>query len=231
MYYLCIKISFIMTINEKKQLTNYIKGLVRESLNEMPLPSGFFQGHDDLPEDLPNDEEEEFGDEGWNTHNDFWKEMGHENGRHYEGPDVATTDYDTFGSPESEDEEDDEPAGINELRKLTESMARDAVANILMEKKGGKGWKNQKKNGKRKNKKEKTSSRGKANIDFLKSDGVNSAAYAYKLYGAKTKKEKASARSKFYKKRDGKKNDTGVPYKFSSKEAARIVNMSKNKEL
>lgn len=40
-----------MTLNEKKQLTNYIKGLVRESINEMPLPDGFFQGAKDLPGD------------------------------------------------------------------------------------------------------------------------------------------------------------------------------------
>ena len=228
MYYLCRKISFIMTINEKKQLTIYIKGLVRESLGEMDSMPDWYNdvygtpGLDDEEEGFENDETD---DEGWNTHNDFWNEMGHENGRHYEGPDVTSNDDPIYN------DEEEEIAGLNELRKLTESMARDAIANILMEKKGGKGWKNQKKDGKRKNKKEKTSSRDKANIDFLKSDGINAAAYAYKLYGAKTEKEKASARSKLYKKRDGKKNDTGVPYKFNSKEAARLINLSKNKDL
>ena len=194
-----------MTINEKKQLSDYIKGLVRESLNEMPLPDGFFQGREDLPDDLEGSEEDEMDDEDEKLFND-------------------------------EDEypyEDEDDSGIMaRLHYMMESMARDAVTEILMEKKGGKGWKNKKsKDNKRKSKKEKTSSKDKASIDFLKSDGVNAAAYAYKLYGAKTEKEKASARSKLYKKRDGKKNDTGVPYKFNSKEAARLINLSKNKEL
>ena len=208
-----------MTINEKKQLTNYIKGLVRESLNEMPLPDGFFQGAEDLPDDLEGPEEDEMDDEGRNAHNDFWKEMGHENGRHYEGPDVTTTDNDSFGSPEYEDEEkseDDEPAGINELRQLAESMARQALTEILSESK--------KKKGKRKNKKEKTSSKDKTVVSKLNSDGTNAAHYFYKLYGVEngTETEKAAARSKGYKKAKGKKNDTGVPYKFTSKERNRL---------
>jgi len=271
-----------MTINEKKQLANYIKGLVRESLNEMPLPSGHFQGTDDLPEPksfnaahpyakfggsapkmlriyqdkhpegviainpevgkndpnrkvfIPADiikiwkedyvaisqkdyddycgQEEDFPDK----EDDFWEEMGHEQpGRHYEGPDVTTTDYDTFGSPEHS--EKDKPAGLNELRQLAESMARQAFAEILSE-----GRK--KKTGKRKNKKEKTSSRDKTVVSRLNSDATNAAHYYYKLYGVEngTEAEKAAARSKGYKKAKGKKNDTGVPYKFTSKERNRL---------
>ena len=180
-----------MTINEKKQLGEYIKGLVRESINETPLPDGHFgYGSDYLPDpdetDLV-DTEDETENEKQNSESDI--------------------------------------AGLDELRNLCEGMARDAVSDILMEKKGGKGWKNHKKGSKkRKNKKEKTSSRDKTVVNKLNSDGTNAAHYFYKLYGVEngTEAEKASARSKGYKKAKGKKNDTGVPYKFTSKEKNRL---------
>ena len=206
-----------MTINEKKQLSNYIKGLVRESLGEIEMPRWWkdqypsTNNYDDEGEENDIASDEPFDNEEFDipdTHNEFWEEDEGEPAYHFQNE------------------------GINKLRQLAESMAREAVEGILMEKKGGKGWKNHKKGDKsRKNKKQKTSSRGKQNLDFLKSDGVNKAAYAYKLFGARTKKEKASARSKFYKKLDGKKNDTGVPYKFNSKEIASVTSMHTNKEL
>lgn len=256
-----------MTINEKKQLTNYIKGLVRESINEMPYngpyaefggsmpkilkisedqyPKGVIAINPEVGKNDPNrkvfipadaiktwkedyvaisqqdfdkycrgEEEEDIPDH----EDDFWAEMGHEQpGRHYEGPDVTTTDYDTFGSPEYS--EKDKPAGLNELRQLAESMARQALANMISESK--------KKKGKRKNKKEKTSSKDKTVVSKLNSDGTNAAHYFYKLYGVEngTETEKAAARSKGYKKAKGKKNDTGVPYKFSSKEKNRLSSL------
>ena len=185
--YLYRKISFIMTINEKKQLSEYIKGLVRESINEMPLPDGHFgYGSDYLPD-----------------------------------PDET----DLVDTEDEEENAEPEIAGLDELRGLCEGMARDAVSDILMEKKGGKGWKNQNSKGKkRKNKKEKTSSKDKTVVSKLNSDGTNAAHYFYKLYGVEngTEAEKAAARSKGYKKAKGKKNDTGVPYKFTSKERNRL---------
>ena len=48
-----------MTINEKKQLSNYIKGLVRESLGEMDsMPSWWNDkyGYDDEMDGFENDE-------------------------------------------------------------------------------------------------------------------------------------------------------------------------------
>ena len=175
-----------MTINEKSQLSEYIKGLVQESISEM------------------------YGDSFKST---------------IEKP-YGVTDDEYLGDEDEDEEDDDEEiAGLNELRQLTESMARDAVSEILMEKKGGKGWKNHKKGSKkRKNKKEKTSSKDKTVISKLNADGTNAAHYFYKLYGVEngTEAEKAAARSKGYKKAKGKKNDTGVPYKFTSKERNRL---------
>ena len=274
-----------MTINEKKQLSNYIKGLVRESLGEMDsMPSwynkenhgfGDEEEYDDFKDGFENDEisggfddypAEDDGD-------DFWDEYGHEQpGRHYEGPDVDGNDDPVYDKDEiaglnelrrndswkkmkfngeeerpyklsnkekerldktmskkhgnEEAENDDESAELNELRQLAESYARSAVKSILMEKKKKS---KSKKTKKRKNKKEKTSSRDKTVLDFFKSDGVNKAAYAYDLYNAKTDDEKASARSKFYKQLYGKKNDTGVPYKFKSQQIAHLANRRNKK--
>ena len=207
-----------MTINEKKQLSNYIKGLVRESLGEMDsMPSWWNDkyGYDDEMDGFENDEiddynhsEEKIPDE----HNDFWEEMGKSQpGRHYEGPDVDGNDDPVY----ADEPDDDEPAGLDELRQLAEEYARSAVKSILMEKKKKK---------KRKNKKEKTSSKDKTIVSQLNADGTNAAHYYYKLYGVEngTDAQKAAARSKGYKKAKGKKNDTGVPYKFTSKERNRL---------
>ena len=177
-----------MTLNEKKQLTNYIKGLVRESIGEMDsMPSWWNDQYGDEPLD---DEDLDLG-------------LGEE-------PDM--------GDDEFMDDEDD-IAGLNELRTLAESMARDSFSRILSEKK--------KKDGKRKKKKEKTSSKDKTVVSKLNADGTNAAHYYYKLYGVEngTEEEKAAARSKGYKKAKGKKNDTGVPYKFSSKERNRLSSL------
>lgn len=204
-----------MTINEKKQLSNYIKGLVRESLGEMDsMPSWWNDkyGHDDEMDGFENDEIDEIPDE----HNDFWAEMGDSKpGRHYEGPDVDGNDDPVY----ADEPDDDEPAGLDELRQLAESYARQSVARILSESKKNKG--------KRKNKKEKTSSKDKTVVSQLNADGTNAAHYFYKLYGVEngTEAQKASARSKGYKKAKGKKNDTGVPYKFTSKERNRLSSL------
>ena len=212
-----------MTINEKKQLSNYIKGLVRESLGEMDsMPSWWNDkyGHDDEMDGFENDEIDDYdysNEEIPDKHNDFWEEMGKSQpGRHYEGPDVDGND-----DPVYNDEKDDEEiAGINELRQLAESYARQSVAQILSESK-------KKKKGKRKNKKEKTSSKDKTVVSQLNADGTNAAHYFYKLYGVEngTEAQKAAARSKGYKKAKGKKNDTGVPYKFTSKERNRLSSL------
>lgn len=183
-----------MTINERTQLSEYIKSLVRESISE-EMPEWYFTklfGINNAGDDEEYDDEEM--DDG--------------------------VDYEEMNDK-------DQIAGLNELRQLAENMARDAVADILTEKKkGGKGWKNQKpaKGEKRKNKKEKSSSRDKTVISKLNADGTNAAHYFYKLYGVEngTEAEKAAARSKGYKKAKGKKNDTGVPYKFTSKERNRL---------
>ena len=72
-----------MTINEKKQLTNYIKGLVRESIQEVDMP----KWHNELYGINDEDYEDEDGfinDESFDepdvpdAHDDFWEEMGHE---------------------------------------------------------------------------------------------------------------------------------------------------------
>lgn len=242
-----------MTINEKKQLVNYIKGLVRESINEMPLPSGHFQATDDLPEPKSFSMAHPYAEFGGGMP----KILKISEDRYPEGviainPEVGKNDpnrkvfipadaiktwkedyvaisqqdFDKYcgGGEEDEDngildnmkQDDEEPAGINELRQLAESMARQALTEILSESK--------KKKGKRKNKKEKTSSKDKTVVSKLNSDGTNSAHYFYKLYGVEngTEAEKAAARSKGYKKAKGKKNDTGVPYKFTSKERNRL---------
>lgn len=182
----------IMTINEKRQLSNYIKGLVRESLGEMDnMPSWWNDqyGYDDENDGFDNDEIDD-----------------------YEDFDADGNDIPVY----ADEPDDDEPAGLDELRQLAESYARQSVAKILSEGK--------KKKSRRKNKKEKTSSKDKTIISQLNADGTNAAHYYYKLYGVEngTEAEKAAARSKGYKKAKGKKNDTGVPYKFTSKERNRL---------
>ena len=211
-----------MTINEKKQLSNYIKGLIRESLGEMDSMPSWWNDKYRSTMDLDDESFEEDGhydddiEEIPDEHNDFWEEMGKSQpGRHYEGPDVDGNDDPVY----ADEPDDDEPAGLDELRQLAESYARQSVAHILSE--------NKKKKGKRKNKKEKTSSKDKTVVSQLNADGTNAAHYYYKLYGVEngTEAQKASARSKGYKKAKGKKNDTGVPYKFTSKERNRLSSL------
>ena len=65
-------------------------------------------------------------------------------------------------------------------------------------------------------------------ISRLKSDGVDVAQYAYRLW---PDKDENSARSYFYKCLDGKTNDTGDVYKFTSDEINRLYSMLANDEL
>ncbi len=67
-------------------------------------------------------------------------------------------------------------------------------------------------------------------LNWLNDDTVNQAAIAYELEGADTEEEKASARSKFYKKAKGEKNDNGVPYKFNNRELNTISSIMNNAE-
>lgn len=65
-------------------------------------------------------------------------------------------------------------------------------------------------------------------ISRLKSDGVDIAQYAYRLW---PDKDEDSARSYFYKCLDGKTNDAGDVYKFTSDEINRLYSMLANDEL
>lgn len=55
-------------------------------------------------------------------------------------------------------------------------------------------------------------------LNWLKSDAVNKASIAYRLYHAESEEEKAAARSLFYKKLYNEKNDNGIPYEFDETE-------------
>ena len=242
-----------MTLNEKRQLTNYIKGLVRESINEFDprrpyeewggsspkmlrvykdeYPKGATVINPEVEKGDPNRKvfipkeaikiwREDYVAVTQDVYNEYCLGSAEEKETDDEFNELSDSDN-------VENIENNEPAGINELRRLTEGMAREVVANILFEKKGGKGWKKPAKGKKRKSKKEKSSSRDKTVISALNNDGTNAAHYYYKLYGVEngTEIEKAAARSKGYKKAKGKKNDTGVPYKFSSKEKNRLTSL------
>lgn len=214
-----------MTINEKKQLSEYIKSLVRESISEMPLPKGF-NYMDELPDEMPKSTEGEFP---WPEKEDlkpFGGEMENPR-RHYEGPDVDGNNDPVY----ADKPDDDEPAGLNELRRLAESYARESVAQILSEKKGG--WKNKGKKKRKKSEKgeKKRSSSEKTLMKRLNSDSVNAAHYFYKLYGVEngTEAEKASARSKGYKRANAKPTpDKKHHYRFSSKEQNKLNAMMTN---
>ena len=65
-------------------------------------------------------------------------------------------------------------------------------------------------------------------ISRLKSDGVDVAQYAYRLW---PDKDEDSARSYFYKCLDGKTNDSGDVYRFTSDEINRLYSMLANDEL
>ena len=177
-----------MTINEKKQLSDYIKGLVRESLGEIDMP----RWHNELYG--VNDED-------------------YEEGQY----DDEIEDDEDFADRVSDNED------FAELRALTESIARKAVSTYINEA-------SKKDSGKRTGEKgkEKTSSRGKTVLAKLKSPGTNAAAYFYKLFGSKTNAQKAADRSLGYKKLNGKKNSSGVPYKFTSKEINRLNSLLSN---
>ena len=65
-------------------------------------------------------------------------------------------------------------------------------------------------------------------ITRLKSDGIDVAQYAYRLW---PNKDEDSARSYFYKCLDGKTNDSGDVYKFTPEEINRLYSMLSNNEL
>lgn len=242
-----------MNINEKRQLSNYIKGLVREAIKGSDLGGVFstddpkaaeairgdFYDYDDyvdskydrenfanLIDKRANGEDAELGLKSGvrgdihdrQMEKDVLDNEKAENDR-YDRPfgDLDDTENIWSGDPDLESD-DDEIAGLNELRQLAESFARDSIRHILSE---------GKKKKKRKNKKEKTSSKDKTVVSQLNADGTNAAHYFYKLYGVEngTEAQKAAARSKGYKKAKGKKNDTGVPYKFNSRERNRLSSL------
>lgn len=64
-------------------------------------------------------------------------------------------------------------------------------------------------------------------IRWLKDDSVNCAEIMRKLWRPTSKKED-SARSYFYKCRDGELNDSGVPYSFSDKDINRLYAIMNN---
>ena len=101
------KNSFTMTINEKKQLSNYIKRLVRESIGEL---------HSDS---VPSFLTDPYGGSG-----EFDDLLDDDDS--FEEVDTPSNFED-----EEEPEEAESYAGLDELRRLTESMARSAVKNIL----------------------------------------------------------------------------------------------------
>lgn len=239
-----------MTINEERQLRNYITGLVKESIKESTWDP-FLKKETQI---LYVSKEEEGGYVAYDpklkkkafvpedmvvAHNpeDIIRIDYEDYKRLFlDEPEESEEDIDIAGIDDAEDYndyEDEDDAGIMaRVHQMMESMARDAVREYLSEsKKGGKKY--NKAGSKRAGKKgaEKKGNKDKTISAFLNSDGVNAAAYAYKLYGAKTPEEKAAARSKLYKKAKGKKNDTGVPYKFNSRELSRLQNYSKDKTL
>ena len=195
-----------------EKLKTYIRGVVKESIaGEMPRHyTDAFGPH----ADLDDENEEDFHDD-----ESFEEVDSPERLRFFREDDFRNQDDDDVFTAGDDVDDDEDIAGLNELRKLTESMARNAMIDILSEAK--------KKKKKRKNKKEKSSSRDKTVMSKLNADGTNAAHYYYKLYGVEngTEDEKAAARSKGYKKAKGKKNDTGVPYKFSSKERNRLSSL------
>lgn len=64
-------------------------------------------------------------------------------------------------------------------------------------------------------------------INWLKDDTVNCAEIMRKLWKPESKKED-SARSYFYKCRDGELNDSGVPYSFSDKDINKLYAIMNN---
>ena len=88
---------------------------------------------------------------------------------------------------------------------------------------------NEKKKGKKSSKKKKSTKDKISQVEkYFEKPGVNSAAYAYKLY---PRKSKSSARSLLKKKLLHRKNDNGYPYHLDSQEGNQLFSMISNATL
>ena len=101
---------------------------------------------------------------------------------------------------------------------------------MLNEKKKGKKISKKKKGEEPKKGKKKKSTKDKISQveKYFEKPGVNSAAYAYKLY---PRKSKSSARSLLKKKLLHRKNDNGYPYHLDSQEGNQLFSMISNATL
>ena len=230
-----------MTIKEEKQIKNYIKGLVREAIEHDIDDDTYYGGG------LPDEYEDpgfDFGDPDDDMEENIppvpkfmskeymkWAQMVADRLMNKFGREVSVDEWRKL--TDTDDMEENMRRfteywnihhsragrlGLEEVRNLCENMAREAITQILEAKKNG---------GKRKKKKTtgKSSSKSKTVLDKLNSKATNSADYYYRLYGAKTKKDKAAARSLGYKKAKGERNDNGDAYHFTSSELARLSSM------
>lgn len=107
------------------------------------------------------------------------------------------------------------------LRLMVESIAREVISEAKKETK--KKSDEDKKDSKSDNKKGNATKRTTV-IRWLQDPAVNCAEIMRQLWHPK-KSEEDSARSYFYKCRDGAKNDTGVPYAFTSKEINKLYSI------
>lgn len=113
------------------------------------------------------------------------------------------------------------------LKEHIKDIARRIIKESLMtEKEKGKGT--EKVNDSESDKNHELRQMRKSVIRFLKKDGVNCADYAYRLWPWK---DKDSARSYFYKCRDGKPKPNGEPYAFTSKQINRLYSMISSQTL
>ena len=114
---------------------------------------------------------------------------------------------------------------INNISGNEYSNIYNAESDILERKKPSKNKTSKQKNEpKNKGKKDNLKNKRAQVISRLRDDGVNSAEYMRELWHPE-KEEEDAKRSLFYKKRDGKKNESGVPYSFSTSEIIRLYHL------
>lgn len=234
-----------MTINEEKQLKNYIKGLIRESIEEEHDidDDTYFGGG--LPDDNGKADYDEPDFDAYDAEDDMegyvppvpefmskeymkWAQMVADRLMNKFGREVAVDEWRKLTDTDDMEESMRRfteywnshhslagRLGLEEVRNLCENMAREAMQNIIEE---GKKKTRKKKSGK-------SNTKNKTVLSKLNSKAVNSADYYYRLYGAKTKKQKAAARSLGYKKAKGERNDNGDPYSFTPAELTRLGSM------